>query len=104
MRVLIALDLSDTDLAEAYGTADLTDPAAQDDLILSLAARLEEAGYFGTLSTPVAGRVLAVGDITGDGTIEGLLDAAEVGADGLDQSTGGHILGTIADLRQQIGH
>jgi hypothetical protein len=101
MRVLIALDLSDTDLVEAYGTADLTDPAAQDDLILSLAARLEEAGYFGTLSTPVAGRVVAVGDVTN--VLEEFLDATEVGAEGRDdQPIYGHVLGTVADIRQQI--
>lgn len=102
MRVLIALDLDDSDLAEAYGTADLTDPAAQDDLVVSLSARLEEAGYFGTLSHPVRGRVLAVGDITGEHALTDLLDSAEIGADGLPSPRAGHIVGTIMDLRSQI--
>lgn len=102
MRVLIALHLDDHDLREAYGTADLADPAAQDDLVLSLAARLEEAGYFGTLSHPVRGRVLGVGDVSGDHALTDLLDAVEVGADGLPADRAGHLLGTTADLRQQI--
>jgi hypothetical protein len=101
MRVLIALDLADLDLAEAYGTADLTNPDDQDDLVRSLAARLEEAGYFGTLSTPVTGRVLGVGDVSGDALTD-LLDAAEIGAEGLPVGRAGHLVGTILDLRQQI--
>lgn len=106
MRVIIALELSDEDLTEAYGTADLTDPTDQDDLLRSLAARLEEAGYFGPVNMPVRGEVLAVGDVSGEHALGDLLDSAEIGADGLALQRGvdrrRHILGTLADIRSQL--
>lgn len=56
MRVLIALDLNDDDLTEAYGS-----DVVQNDMVESLAARLgDEAGYFGPSNVPVRGRLVSL--------------------------------------------
>lgn len=103
MRVLVAVDLDDNDLTDAYGY-DLRDRNLGhewDDIHASIAARLGEAGHFGPTNTPVRGRVVAVGDVTN--CLEEFLASAEIGAEGHDdQPIAGHILGTIATMRQSL--
>jgi hypothetical protein len=59
MRILITVDLDDADLAAAYdgSTPDWPDMEA------SVAARLDEAGYFGPTNLPVRGSLVAMTDL-----------------------------------------
>lgn len=85
MRVLIALDLNDEDLAEAYDGA----PVDADDLRLGLRARLGydgtgEAIYCGRGDMPIRGQMLSAQDVTG--ALDMVLSAAEVGAEGMAEA------------------
>lgn len=99
MQILLAIDMDDAAVAEAYGD-EIGTPYADDDLVASYVARLDEV-YLGRDNWPVKGRVLALGDFTS--VLDGALDAMEVGADGLDDSDAGHVLGSIATMRQMLG-
>lgn len=106
MRVLIAVDLNDDDLSQAYGadvrTTDAVAGAGWDDLCASLDARMDEAGYFGRHNMPVRGRLLAAADFSGAEALPALLDAAEVGADGIAEDVAGHVQGSLVTFRQHL--
>jgi hypothetical protein len=77
MRILIALDLNDDDLTEAYEGQ----PISWRDMRASLDARLEEAGYFGSINHPVRGTVLGLADVSA--SLEHFLSATQVGLEGI---------------------
>jgi hypothetical protein len=106
MRVLVAIDLNDEDLREAYGYAEdgdylgLTDPSQWDDLFNSLDARASEF-FCGKGDAPVRGRVATFGDFTD--VLPMLLDAAEVGAEGIEtDGDRDHVTGSIQTMRQYL--
>lgn len=103
MRILIAIDLNDDDLTDAYNF-EQTPPSANpwghewDDLLASIDARLDEAGYMGRENVPVRGRLVAAAPI--DHGLPHLLDCAEVGVEGSDHPDAGLVRGIIATLRE----
>lgn len=101
MRILTVIDLNDDDLTKAYGADPRVTSIDDDDLLRSLDARAQEF-YCGKHDDPVRGRVVAVGDITD--VLPELLDAIEVGADGVSDTAPdykrGHILGSLISMRQ----
>lgn len=102
MRVLIAVDLNDADLTEAFGYNLMETNLGRewDDIVDSIAARLDEAGYMGPDGMPVRGTLVAaceVTDVLGD-----ILDAAEVGADGLEDDTRSHVIGSLRTMQQGL--
>lgn len=102
MRVLVAIDLSDDNLTEAYGMDPRTATMGHewDDLFVSLGARFSEF-YCGAHDTPVQGRIVTMGDFTGDDALRDLLDAAEVGTEGIDDEyRRGHVTGSLVTMRQ----
>lgn len=106
MRVLVAIDLNDADLAEAYGDDPVTTPVLDgsgwDELCASLDARAAEF-YCGRNNHPVRGHVIAVGNLSGDGAVEALLDAAEVGAQGIEpDDLRYHVEGSLVTFRQHF--
>lgn len=108
MRILLALDLNDADVAEAYPSdPNRTGWASEwDDLAASVAARLGydgtgEAIYAGPHDTPVRGRMVAMCDVTG--VLPELLDAAEVGADGITPEDARYAVeGSLVTFRQHL--
>lgn len=108
MRILLAIDLNDDDLTAAYGSDPRTTAVLAgegwDDLVSSLDARLTEA-YFGPNDTPVRGRVMAAADFS-DEALPALLDAAEVGAEGVgevyDEAVADHVWGSLATFREHL--
>lgn len=91
MRMLLVLDLEDSDLfgpEGAFGPGDAADYVT-DDVRLSLRARLSEAGYFGRHDTPVRGTLIAAEEVEGE-TLDLILSAADVGLEGLDDTVGDH--------------
>lgn len=97
MRVLIALDLNDDDLREAYGDGPVDHHF--DDVVASLDARLrDEAGYFGSGDYPVRGPLVSACVI--DHALPHLLDCAEVGAEGSDHDDAQMVIGAVQTMRQ----
>ena len=99
--VLIALKVNDDDIVTAYNEpyVGANNPANWDDLILSLEARLEEF-FCGKDNYAVRGDLIAVADFTG--VLDDLLNAAEVGVDGIDDADDrGHVQGSLIEFRLQ---
>jgi hypothetical protein len=121
MRLLIALDLNDDDLADAYiseerrgrvlrvpGNPKTAEEASialagsnWDDLCASLDARFDEF-YCGPHNETVRGRLLAAADFSGDAMHE-LLSAADIGADGIEpEDARAHVIGSLTTFRQHF--
>lgn len=97
MRVLVAIELDDDDVTAAYGNAPWLD---WDDMCASLDARFSEF-FMGSRSTPVRGHLLAACDVSGPDALRDLLDAAEVGAEGIEPPFSRyHVEGSLATFRQ----
>lgn len=104
MRLLIAIDLNDDDLTEAYGIS----PAdglgmghEWGDMLASLAVRLEEAGYFGRDNHPVRGHLMSACDVSGEHALGDLLKAASEGAWTIDtDERRNHIYGSLITFRE----
>lgn len=106
MRVLIALDLDDGDLTEALGSDPNTTAALAgsgwDDLCNSLDARVSEF-YIGPHHAAVRGRVVAAADFSGPDALPALLDAAEVGVEGVEpEDVAVHVAGSLVTFRQHF--
>lgn len=100
MQYLIAIEIPDVALHEAYGP-DLATPYFDDDLVASLHARLDEV-YAGPDNHPVKATVLAVGDFTG--VVPLALDAMEVGIEGYEggEHDVSHVYGSLLTMRQML--
>lgn len=100
MRVLVAIDLNDADLDEAYGASRTLTPDVWSDVRASLDARLTEAGYFGDMSYPVRGAVTTAAVV--EDLLPILLDCAEVGVEGYpdDADDADAVFEVIRSLRQ----
>ena len=88
MRMLLVLDLEDSDLFGPEGAFSPEDGAdyVAEDVRASLRARLSEAGYFGQMETPVRGTLLSCEQVEGE-TLDVILNAADVGLEGLDDGS-----------------
>lgn len=105
MRYLVAIDLDDAQLTDAYGgdpnTTDVLAGSGFDDLVASLDARADEF-YCGPHDIPVRGTVVAVADFSGK-ALGALLDAADVGAEGIEpEDVRHHVEGSLITFRQMF--
>ena len=95
-RILIAVDIEDAAMIDAYGSTDYD----ADDLVASFDARLSEV-YCGRDDVPVRAAVVALGDFSA-GALWSLIQAAEVGADGLDEEQQHIVNGSLATMSQML--